>query len=67
LENLRLVNNQQNQFNTTALGYCWNKQMNKWKAQIRLDGKLKHLGYFVNEEDARNAYLNAKLIYHKIK
>ena len=41
--------------------------MNKWKAQIRLDGKLKHLGYFVNEEDARNAYLNAKLIYHKIK
>jgi len=67
LENLRLVTHQQNNFNRTkALGYCWNKQMNKWMAKIALDGRRIHLGYFVIEEDARNAYLNAKLKYHEI-
>ena len=67
IENLRLVTNQQNHFNRTkALGYSWNKQMNKWRAQIRLDGRLIHLGLFVNEEDARDAYMNAKLIHHQI-
>jgi hypothetical protein len=25
---------------------------------------LKHLGYFVSEDDARDAYLNAKEKYH---
>jgi hypothetical protein len=67
LENLRLVTCQQNAFNRTkALGYYWNKVLCKWMAQIKLDGKSKHLGLFVNEEDAREAYLNAKLRYHKI-
>jgi hypothetical protein len=67
LVNLRLVNNQQNHFNhTKALGYYWNKQNNKWQAQIQLDGRIIYLGCFVNEEDARKAYLDAKLIHHKI-
>ena len=65
LENLRLVNNQQNQFNRPkALGYCWNKRRNKWMAQIQLDDRHIHLGYFVNFEDARQTYLDAKLKYH---
>jgi hypothetical protein len=67
LENLRLVNNQQNHFNQTkALGYCWNKQLKKWQAKIKLDGRDIHLGLFVNEEDARKSYLDAKLKYHQI-
>jgi hypothetical protein len=67
LENLRLVTHQQNQHNyTKAKGYHWNKRDCKWQAQIRLNGKNKHLGYFENKEDARNAYLNAKKIYHII-
>ena len=67
LENLRLVNHQENNFNQTkALGYYWNKQKNKWHARICLNGKDKHLGYYDNEEDARNAYLDAKKIYHII-
>jgi hypothetical protein len=62
-----LVTPQQNLFNNhKALGYCWHKQKNKWMAQIQLDGRHINLGYFVNEEDARNAYLDAKLKYHKI-
>jgi hypothetical protein len=67
LINLRLVNHQKNHFNQTkAKGYTWNKSKNKWQAQIKLDGKSKTLGYFENEEDAKNAYLEAKKIYHII-
>ena len=67
LENLRLVTNQQNNFNRTkALGYTWNKRSNKWSAYIKLNGKQIPLGYYNNEEDARNAYLTAKRVYHKI-
>ncbi len=66
-ENLRLVTHQQNQFNyTKALGYSWDKQNNKWQAKIKLDGRTIYLGRFVIEEDARQAYLDAKLIHHKI-
>ena len=67
LVNLRLVTHQQNAFNQTkALGYTWNKHANKWQAQIRLDGRDIYLGCFDFEEDARDAYMNAKLVHHKI-
>ena len=67
LENLRLVTPQQNQHNRlTAKGYCWNKQHNKWQAHIQLDGRSINLGRFVVESEARDAYMNAKLIHHKI-
>lgn len=66
LENIRLVTHQQNNFNrTTSLGYCWRKQKNKWCARIKLNNREIFLGYFINEEDARKAYLDAKLKYHK--
>lgn len=65
--NLRNVTNQENHMNrTTAKGYTWNKDSNKWLAQIRLNGKQINLGRFENEEDARAAYLKAKEKYHKI-
>lgn len=64
LENLRLVNNQQNAFNTKALGYSWNKRMNKWRADIGINGRLIYLGCFVNESAAHQAYLTAKSKYH---
>lgn len=65
IENLRIVTNQQNLFNQKAKGYSWNKQNKKWTAQIQINGKKKHLGSFENEEDAREAYLKAKPIFHK--
>ena len=37
-------------------GVCWFKRDKKWKAQIRIDGKEKHLGLFINEEEASLAY-----------
>jgi hypothetical protein len=64
VSNLRLVTHQQNCFNTIAKGYYWNKRSQKWLAQIKLDGKLIRLGLFEKEDDARQAYLNAKEKYH---
>jgi hypothetical protein len=67
ISNLRSVTYQENQHNrTTAKGYTWNKTANKWKAQIGLNGKTIHLGYFNTEEDAKQVYLEAKEKYHII-
>ena len=65
-ENLRILTQQQNQFNSKAKGYYWSKIANKWQAQIRFNGKPIYLGLFTEEEDARNAYLEGKSLYHNI-
>ena len=33
-------------------GVCFDQKINKWKAYIKVNGKIKHLGYFNNIEDA---------------
>jgi hypothetical protein len=67
IDNLRDVTHQQNHWNrTTAKGYTWNKNANKFHAQIQINGKKKHLGLFHTEQEARNAYLKGKEIYHVI-
>ena len=67
LENLRLVTNQQNSFNATnTKGYSWNKLSNKWQSQIYINNKQIYLGCFEFEEEAHQAYLEAKKIHHKI-
>jgi hypothetical protein len=40
-------------------GVIWDTFTNKWKAQIKINGKPKALGRFDNEEDAYNKYLEA--------
>lgn len=66
VDNLRIVSNQENQHNQTkAKGYYWDKHANKWRTQIKLNKKTIYIGYFDNENDAHNAYLQAKKIYHK--
>tara|TARA_R110000782_G_C14545664_1_gene384350 strand:- start:38 stop:499 length:462 start_codon:yes stop_codon:yes gene_type:complete len=64
LSNLRIVTQQQNQFNRNAKGYS--RHRGKWQSQIKLDGKKIHLGLFETEEDASKAYQDAKLVYHII-
>ena len=64
VSNLRIVSNQENQFNTNAKGYY--KKGNKYEAKIQINGKKIYLGYFETTEEAHNAYLQAKLIHHII-
>lgn len=67
IENLREATCQQNHFNrTTAKGYSWHKNNKKYESRIKLNDKLIYLGSFDNEKDARQAYLDAKKIYHII-
>lgn len=68
IANLRCVTQQENTFNRTkAKGYHWHKASNKWLARIRVGGKTIYLGLFDKEENARNAYLEAKPKFHIIK
>jgi hypothetical protein len=71
--NLREVTQQQNihnhrkppRHNTSGyLGVSYFKAGNKFSAHINLDGKKKHLGYFVDPEVAHQAYLTAKRELH---
>jgi hypothetical protein len=64
IENLRVVTQQQNQWNRDVKGYYFHKATGKYMARINVNGKDKYLGRFVNEEDAHQAYLEAKKIYH---
>jgi hypothetical protein len=66
IDNLRSVTNQQNCYNITYKGYYYDNDSNKWKAQIRIDGKKKNLGRFDTEQQAGQAYLDAKKIHHII-
>lgn len=40
-------------------GVTWAKNSNKWQVGINVNGKRKHLGYFVDEDEAGQAYNNA--------
>jgi len=67
IENLRVVTNQENQKNrrmqrsntSGVTGVCWDKARGKWRAQIHIDGKKKHLGYFADIDEAAEAYRKA--------
>ena len=37
-------------------GVNWAKRDQRWKAEIKWEGKQKHLGYFITEEDAARRY-----------
>lgn len=70
-ENLRLANNQKNQWNSRKQsncsskykGVCWVKRSKKWRASIVYCRKSTFLGDFENEIDAVKAYNEAAIKY----
>lgn len=39
-------------------GVYWNKSTKKWRSNIRINGRKKHLGYFTDEKEAAQSYQN---------
>ena len=50
---------QNKQTSSKYTGVDWLKKSNKWQARIYIDDKLKHLGTFLTEEEAADAYQKA--------
>jgi hypothetical protein len=64
IENLRWCSGSTNQRNKpSSKGYSWNKLAKKWKAQMKIEGRIKHLGYFDTEAEARAAYIAAHNLF----
>lgn len=69
---IRLATNAQNcsnkgKMSTNTSGYkgvSWHKRIQKWSASIQSKGKLEHLGYFDDVEEAYEAYKIAAVKYH---
>ena len=69
ISNLREATLSQNQWNqkkqksycgkpTSSIfkGVSWHKSLKKWHVRISIDGKDKHLGYFISEIEAAKSY-----------
>jgi hypothetical protein len=62
ITNLRWATSKENSHNrklsnkntSGTKGVYWNKNTNKWKAQININGKRINLGSFINKDDAIN-------------
>ena len=66
ISNLRVATKSQNNWNMANVkGYYWNKERSKYQAFIHYNNKIKYLGLFKTEEEARQAHLDAKKLYHK--
>jgi len=64
VSNLEIISTRQNsnrkhlKSSSKYVGVSWNKREKKWVTQIIIEGKKKHLGYFVCETKAHLTYQN---------
>lgn len=65
VENLEIVTQRENSnkkhlpSSSQYIGVCWHKVINKWMAQIVINGRQKILGYYTSEIEAYLAYQKA--------
>jgi len=72
IENLREVTKSQNIQNSKirsdnksgVKGVSWDKSHSKWKAEMRMKGKMKHLGRYTTLEEAEAVAIAARNEYH---
>lgn len=65
IENLRECSSSQNKYNSGIMktnksgfkGVCWDKRDKKWRANIKVNGKFKSLGYFNCPIEASKRYI----------
>ncbi len=73
IQNLRLATRAEQQWNVGKTqrntsgykGVSFYKRLNKWRADIRVEGKQKNLGYFATAKEANTAYQEAAKKLHK--
>ncbi len=63
LSNLEYVTGMENQSHRRKkegyhVGVCWAKKENKWRAYVQHDKKWRHLGFYNDFQEAKDAYLN---------
>lgn len=61
IHNLIPATNRENSHNKSTFqgGATYEKRRQKWRAQIRIEGKRKHLGYHSTQAEAQQAYKDA--------
>lgn len=47
------------------IGASWEKNINKWRASITVQGKMTTLGFYSTAEEAHKVYVEAKRILHE--
>ena len=61
IENLRVMTRKENSQNTRhSKGVYWAHWTKRWRVCPQINGKQKHIGYFDNYDEARQAYLTEK-------
>jgi hypothetical protein len=66
ISNLRVGTISLNQQNKKHVkGYCWHKRNQSYYARITVNGKQHSLGGYKTKEEAHQAYLDAKKIFHE--
>jgi len=64
LYNLEIITSRENtnrkhiKSSSKYTGVSWNKRVKKWRSNITINGRKKHLGYFTDEKEAAQAYQN---------
>jgi len=66
LSNLEMVSNRENQCHyikskNKYIGISFHKKLNKWTAQIMINGKLKYIGKFLTDLEAYNARIEFEI------
>ena len=64
IENLRVVTQQQNMWNSKGKGYFWSKRHNRFIVRIGKNSKKIEGGSFINEEDAIARAAEMKATHH---
>jgi len=57
--NVRELTTRGNAQNRGNFGGCWVASKNRWQAQIRINGKMRWLGYHKTQAEAQAAYAAA--------